>query len=373
LINGTAKGTMQTIAIAGAGAGGAAAVAELVVAGNTVAFWGRSEKTLAPFRAVGGVAYDGVLGSGLAKPHLITSDLSEAITGADAILVCLPTFAHADVASTLARAGARQPVILNPGHTGGALEFRQSFRALGVAPPPIAEFSTLTYVARQYKPGSVTITGSAKSVRLAALPGGEAASAAAQTLFHSARPMPDVLGCDLANVNMVLHTPGAVLGAAWIEATQGDFTFYVQGMTPGVARVMNALDIERRAVARAFGHDLPPLIAEMQAIGTVDADYAGDDLVAAIAGGEANRRIKAPNSLAHRYYREDFGHGLLPFIALAGIAGVAVPVADALMQIARTLVGNDFTEQGRTAERMGIAGLDRNGLLDLVGAQTHGK
>jgi opine dehydrogenase len=143
-------------------------------------------------------------------------------------------------------------------------------------------------------------------------------------------------------------------------------------MTPGVARTMDALDHERRAVACAYGHELPALIREMQAIGTVDAAYGGDDLVAAIAGGEANRRIKAPDTLAHRYYREDFGHGLLPFTVLAGIAEVRVPVADALLRIAQTLTGTDFAEQGRTAQRMGIAGLDRNGLLERVGAKPHG-
>ncbi len=363
---------MQKIAVVGAGAGGAAAVAELVAAGHAVTLWGRSEKTLAPFHVQGGVAYDGVFGSGLAKPGLITNDLNAAIADADAILVCLPTFAHTDVAAVLAGTGSKRPVILNPGHTGGALEFRQCFVALGVAPPPIAEFSTLTYVARKYSPGSVTITGSAKSIRLGALPGGEPASETAQALFPGAKLMPDVLACDLANLNMVLHAPGAVLGAAWIEATHGDFTFYVQGMTPGVVRVMRALDAERRAVARAFGHELPSVIAEMQAIGTVDAAFQGDDFAAAIAGGEANRRIKAPDTLAHRYYREDFGHGLLPFIVLAGIAGIAVPVADALMRIAQTLLGADFSADGRTADRMGIAGLDRNGLLELVGAKPHG-
>src|SRR5439155_16816227 len=132
--------------------------------------------------------------------------------------------------------------------------------------------------------------------------------------------MPDVLACDLANVNMVLHTPGGVLAAAWVEATGGEFTFYVQGMTPAVARVMGALDDERRAVARVYGHDLPALVAEMRAIGTAAASARDDDLVATIASGEANRQIKAPDSLAHRYYREDFGHGLLPFTALRAIA-----------------------------------------------------
>jgi opine dehydrogenase len=192
-------------------------------------------------------------------------------------------------------------------------------------------------------------------------------------LFRSAKIVPDVLACDLANVNMVLHSPGAVLGAAWVEATRGDFTFYVQGMTGAVARVMRTLDDERRAVARAFGHELPPLIEEMQAIGTVEASiHDVDDLVAAISSGEANRKIKAPDSLQHRYYREDFGHGLLPFTALASIANVDVPVAVSLMRIAQTFLGFDLATDGRTAERMGIAGLDRNGLLKLVGGPCCG-
>jgi opine dehydrogenase len=364
------EGRMK-VAIIGAGAGGAAAVAELATA-HEVRLWGRAS-ALAPFVAQAGVAYEGVLGEGLAEPKLITSDFAVATEAADAILVCLPTFAHADIARALASLRATAPVILNPGHTGGALEFSHTFRVFGAPPPPIAELSTLTYVARQYRPGRVTVTGTAKSVRLAALPGGEVAVAAAQRLFASAHPVSDVLACSLANVNMVLHTPGAVLGAAWVEATQGDFTFYVQGMTPGVARVMGALDGERRAVARAFGHELPPLVAEMQAIGTVEASARDlDDLAGAIAAGEANRRIKAPDSLAHRYYREDFGHGLLPFTVLAGVAGVDAPVAASLLRVAQSLTGIDFAAQGRTAERMGIAGLDRAGLWERVGAKRHG-
>jgi opine dehydrogenase len=357
----------------GGGAGGAAAVVELVAAGHEVRFWSRAAQTLAPFEAQGGVAYDGVLGSGLAQPQLTTCDLVAAIEAAEVILICLPTFAHRSVAVALAHAGSTIPVVLNPGHTGGALEFRHTFRSLGCPSPPIAEFSTLTYVARKYTPARVTITGKAKSVRLAALPNGKSAADAAQMLFRSARIVRDVLACDLANVNMVLHSPGAVLGAAWVEASGGDFTFYVQGMTGGVARVMRTLDEERRAVARAFDHELPPLIKEMQAIGTVEASvHDVDDLVAAISSGEANRKIKAPDSLQHRYYREDFGHGLLPFIALASIANVHVPVALSLMRIAQTFLGYDLSTDGRTAERMGIADLDRNGLLKLVGGASCG-
>jgi opine dehydrogenase len=176
-----------------------------------------------------------------------------------------------------------------------------------------------------------------------------------------------VLAVGLSNMNMVLHPPGAILAAAWVEARSGEFTFYVDAMTPGVARVMKALDDERRAVGRAYGHALPNLIEEMQAIGTVETSVTDTaDFARAIAGGEANRRIKAPSSLMHRYYLEDFGHGLLPFIAFAKIAGVDVPVARSLLTLAETLVGTSYREQGRTAEVMGIAGLDRERLLALV-------
>jgi opine dehydrogenase len=353
------------VAVLGAGAGGAAAVVELLGSGHDVVLWNRSSETLAPLQSIGGIRFEGVLGKGLAQPSAITSSLPIAIRGVDAAVVALPTHSHGTVAQALAAFGwpVDRPVILNPGHTGGALEFETAYRAHRRHVPPIAEFSTLTYVARKYVPDCVTVTGKAKSVRVAALPGGESAIAAAQMLFPAAEPVGDVLASDLCNVNMVLHPPGAVLAAAWVEARRGDFTFYVDAMTQGVGRAMKALDDERRAVARAFGHDLPNLIDEMKRIGTVEDSIDDlEDFVAAIAGGEANSRIKAPDSFEHRYYREDFGHGLLPFVEIARTAGVETPVARSLLVLAETMTGGDFREGGRTAEAMGIARLDKAGL-----------
>jgi opine dehydrogenase len=357
------------VVVIGAGAGGAAAVAELTLAGHEVTLWNRSEQTLAPFQSRGGIAFEGVLGTGLARPRLITADLPRAVAGVDAAIVTLPTFSHAAVARSLAQADWPQsrPIILNPGHTGGALEFACAYRSVRPAVPPIAEFSTLTYIARKYCPDQVTVTGRARQVRAAAMPGDDAALMIACKLFPGAKPVDDVLAADLANMNMVLHPPGAILGAAWVEARSGDFTFYVDAMTPGVARVMHQLDDERRAVARAFGHELPNVVAEMKLIGTVEDSFPDTgNFATAIAGGQPNRRIKAPNSLEHRYYLEDFGHGLLPFLDLAAIAGVDVPIAAALFTLGQSLCGTDFRENGRTAQSMGIAGLSKSALLDKV-------
>lgn len=358
---------MTTVCVIGAGAGGAAAAVELTLAGHQVRWWNRRAETIEPFRAAGGVRYEGVLGDGTARPASIGGPLADALDGADVAMVCLPALAHEVVAAELAAAQLASPLVLNPGHTGGALHVAEVFRRHGAAPPPLAELSTLTYVARKAAPDAVRITGAAGRVHAARLPGGEAALEAACALYPSAAPARDVLATSLANVNLVLHTPGAILAAAWVEATGGDFRFYVDAMTPGVARSIGRLDTERLAVAAAFGHDLPPLVAEMAAIGTAAAEPAArGDVRAAIAEGEANRLIRAPESLEHRYYTEDFGYGLVPLLELARIAGVAVPYAEALVEVAGALVGEDLRATGLTASRLGIAGLDREGLLHRV-------
>ena len=84
------------------------------------------------------------------------------------------------------------------------------------------------------------------------------------------------------------------------------------------------------------------------------------------ADGKANSKIKGPDSLEHRYYKEDFGHGLLPFLEFANIAGVDTPVARSLYLLAQTTVGVDYRDGGRTAAAMGIAGLSKDQLLEKV-------
>lgn len=354
------------VAVLGAGAGGLSCAVELTQRGRRVRLWNRNPATVQPFGS-GVIGYTGVLGEGSVAVDAVTVDLAEALAGADVAMVCLPALGHDAVFAGLAELGCAIPVLLNPGHTGGALHLRQVFAAHGVPLPPVAELSTLTYVARR-RGDLVRITGRAGRVRCGALPGGEAAAAAAAALFDAvAARAPDVLASSLANVNLVLHPPGAILSAAWAESTSGAFTFYVDAMTDGVGRVIDALDAERRAVAAVFGHDLPPLAREMALIGTVPPQLAcAGDTAAAIRAGEANSSIGAPDSLAHRYYTEDFPYAVRPFQALARIAAVPTPLADALATVAAALLGPDAIGRGLDADGLGVAGLDRDGLLELV-------
>lgn len=356
----------MTITVLGAGAGGLAAAVELTGAGRDVRVWNRNPARLEP-HLVEGIRHRGVFGEGASRPASgFTSDLAEAVEGVEALVVCLPSAVHPTLFADLADLGVRAPIVLNPGHTGGALHLRRIFAERGAYLPPVAEFSTLTYVGRVYD-GVVNITGRAGEVRAGALPGGQEALDWGVELFPGATPVSDVLASSLSNVNLVLHPPGAILGASWVEATGGDFTFYVEGMTSGVARVVERLDAERLAVAQALGHELPTLIEEMTRVGTVDPEAAAEgDTLRAIRGGKANATIPAPDSLAHRYYREDFAFGVLPLIALADVAGVPVPTARALLDIAAVLVDDDLEASGLDARKLGIDGFSRDELVTSV-------
>jgi opine dehydrogenase len=360
---------VTSVAVLGAGAGGLATLVELSASGHDVSLWHPNRERLDRYRRHG-VRFSGVLGDGVARPAALTDDLSRALSTCEVVVVSLPAFFHPEIFDSLARAELRRPVVLSPGHTGGALHMREVFRRNDVADPVVAELSTLPYVARVDDAGGVCITGRAQALRCGVLPGGDDAARAADALFSSELCFGDVLLSSLSNVNLVLHPPGALLGASWIEATHGAFTFYVEGVTPGVASVIEALDDERRALGGCFGLDLPRLVEEMARIGTVQrplpaATSPAAQTAAAIASGEANRALRAPTSLAHRYYKEDFPFGLAPFCALAEVAGLDVPVAESLWVVGRVLAGAAMPPPLDRAA-LGLAGVGLDELIARV-------
>lgn len=349
---------MTELAVLGAGNGGLALAAQLTLRGHNVRLWNRSSSPIDALTDRGGVELRGALGDACVELARATTDLSDALGGADAIVVVLPATAHGPVAAALAETmTADVAVVLNPGHMCGSLHVRRVFEASGRPPPPIAELGTLAHVCRSPEAGVVDIYLETQQVPVAAVPHDDEILKLALDLFPGTRAASSPLEVWFHDVNLVLHPPGMILGASRIERG-GAFKFYDEGITPAVAAVMERLDGERRTVASAFGLDLPDLATTMAGFGTVEHPSAG--LREAIRSGEANRLIDAPSSLDHRYLHEDVGFGLVPLTALAASAAIPNPVARSLTAIAETITGRSYSDEGLNAERLGIAGLDAN-------------
>jgi opine dehydrogenase len=351
---------VRSIAVLGAGHGGCAAAADLGKRGYSVRLHARNAERLAPLRVQGGIEARGIH-QGLVPIDLLSTDVAEAVRGADLIMLVVPSVAHEHYARELAPLlDGNQPIFINPGHTGGGLHFRHELRKAGYRRPlRSCETVTLTYITRMEGPAVVNIYCYTKRLRFAALPAKEAASllALVKPLYPEIVPASSVLETALSNMNAIFHPEGMIMNAGWIQHTGGNFLFYREGFTDAVGRVTAAVDKERVAVAKALGVPATPFLDVFYEAGlTTKAARDSGDISRACLESEPNKTIRSPSSLDHRYMHEDVGYGLVPIAALGELAGVKTPTIDALVQLASLAAGIDYARDGLTLERLGVAG-----------------
>lgn len=352
------------IAVLGAGNGAHAFAGDLALRGYRVRLYNKFAEEIASLQANGGVRLEGVL-SGFGKLELVTTDIGPVVAEADIILVVVPAIAHAFMAEACAphlRDG--QVILLSPGRTGGALEFRQVLRTLGVKRRVlVAEAQTLLFVCRISGPARVRIATTKRETSIAALPASDTPIVLQRlnVLYPQFRAAADVLETGLGNIGAVFHPATTLLSAARIESGV-PFEFY-RDMTPGTARVIEAVDAERFAAAHAYG------VKTESASDWLLRSYSGirgRTLYERIKSNTAYEGIAAPRSLDTRYIWEDVPTGLVPMVELGKLAGVAMPASGALVNLACALCRCDFWSEGRNATRLGLSGLGVSALKTFV-------
>ena len=359
------------VAVIGAGNLGCALAADLGLRGIQVRLFNRSPGRLAAIRDAGGITVTGQI-QGSAAPGLVTGSLQEAVDGAEVVAVTVPTGSLPAYAADLARATTDEQLIwLNPGHSGGALYLAAELARAGRAARTICQLTTASHISRLTGPATVRVFLRPLAL-LAALPASrweechQRLDALLPGQFGRAH---NVLEADLANLNAILHPPGMVCNAGWIEATAGKFGFYAQGSGPAVARVMDAIDAERLALARRLGVRAAPFAELFGQLGFTPGEQAGEGgAYHAIQHSELIHPIQSPPQLDHRYLHEDVGWGLVPWMHLAAAAGSPAPAITALTHLAGVINGIDYPRDGLTLERMGLAGKTPAEIRAHVGA-----
>lgn len=328
-----------------------------------MALCNRSRERLLPLQRLGGVEVTGALGDATVPVARITSEIAEAVRGAEIIMLTVPAPGHSFYVERLAEfLEPSQMLVLNGSNTGSALHVARQLAARGAPLIPIVEFNMLTYICRMVSPTKVSITGAARAVAAGVLPARlrEDAWRRVVRYYPQLEAVPTVLATSLCNFNAVLHPAGMVLNTGWIEHTAGQFYYYYEGNTPGVARAIEALDRERQAIARAYNVETPSFLEFFYRAGfTSRRAWEAGSVFEALRDSVPNRYIKAPSNLEGRYVEEDVGYGLVPMSAFAQAAGVAVPTVDALIHIASVVTGVDYRAVGLNAARLGIGGARR--------------
>jgi opine dehydrogenase len=342
--------------------------AHLALMGYPVILFNRTLENVIAIKRRGGIELESFEGGprGFGQLGLITSDMGEALAQAEVVMVVVPSSAHADIARcAVPHLRDGQIVILHPGRTGGSLEFTKVLRDNGCqAEITVAEAETLIYASRSDGPAQVRIFSIKEAVPLAALP----ATRTSQVLGAITGAYPQfidglsVLHTGLNNMGAIFHPALTLLNAGRIESTGGEFQFYIDGVTPSVARVLEALDRERVTVAAALGIRARTGLEWLK----MAYDATGATLYEAIHNQPGYRGIKAPSTLNHRYIFEDVPMSLVPIAALGQRYGVSVQAIDSIIRLACTIHQTDYWRRGRTLNKLGIEQLSVSELTAYV-------
>ena len=356
----------RRVAVLGAGNGGRTAAAELALRGHDVTLFEvpAFATALDGIRATGTITAVGEIAG--TAPVRVELDLAAAVAGADLLLVVVPTNHHRAYAAMLAPLltdGTH--VLLMPGSLG-SLELVHELRVRGVtADVTVSEVAALPYATRITGPAEVTVHGRRARVEIGVFPAqrAEAARPVLDDVYPGTAVLPNVLAAGLSNPNPTLHCLGVLLSASRIEYSHGEFYYYEEGMTPHVCQAIEAIDAERLAIGRELGIELTSLTDTYPAMGY---GPTGDTFWSVIRGVRALHGIKGPSHVDSRYLTEDVPIGLTIFSQLGRRLGLQPVLMESTIHITRALLGRDFSEESRTLERCGLAGMDRDAIVRYV-------
>jgi opine dehydrogenase len=343
------------IAVLGAGNGAHAFAGDLALRGYPVRVYNKFAHEIADLQAARGVTLEEAV-KGFGPLDLVTTEIAPVVATADIILVVVPANAHGFMAEACApylRDG--QVIVLNPGRTGGALEFRSVLTRLGVrARLFIAETQTLLFTCRISGPARVRISSIKNQITLAAFPARDTQPVLERLnlLYPQFIAADNVLETGLGNIGAMFHPTTTVLSVGRIESGV-PFEFY-RDMTPSITQFIEVMDAERLALAKAYGVKTP---SAGEWLASSYDGIVGDTLYERIQSNTAYRGIPAPRSLDTRYLWEDVPTGLVPMVALGQQAGVEMPASLGIANAACALCRRDFWKEGRNAVRLGIAHL----------------
>ena len=356
------------VAILGSGNGALAEAFEWSRAGHDIYMFDfpQFDKQVAAITKAGGIYSEGMM-EGFQPVKYAGHDIELVLKGADLVFAVGPAYATEPFGKACAPYAEKgQIFVVCPSSCMGAILFKN---ALGLSVEDhsviVADTSTLPYAVRIIADGKIAVYNRlGGGVLLATLP-----SSKNDMVYDLLKPVhgcvekaKNIFQTCLQNANPMLHPCITTLNAARIEGPD-DFFFYEEGVTPGVGRLLKAIDDERIQLGKALGLEIEsdPHISIRQGYLTEESYDHGYSKAPGFMG------IKAQTQLDYRYYNEDAGFGLVLWVDLADRLGLELPNVRAMLQIVSSIMGRDYkAEKARTLDTLGLAGYSITELLKIL-------
>ncbi|MFP3550476.1 NAD/NADP octopine/nopaline dehydrogenase family protein [Paraburkholderia sp. SIMBA_049] len=360
------------VSVLGGGHGCYAAVIDMIEKGHEVTWWRRDGAASARLRELGALQvtdYRGQrrvpIGDGAGMIRIV-DELADATRTAQLIVIPLPAITHESLAAQLAPLLTDGHVVYLPPGTFGSYVFAKAMAdADNTSRVAFAETGTLPYLVRKHGENDVVISAYATRLPTGVFPASAArwAMPLLKDAYPSIEPIEDALSGALMNAGPVIHPPLIMMNAGPLEHF-ASWDIHNEGTQPSIRSVTNALDAERMAVREALGYRAPHFpLADHYASEGDEWMYGRGAHGKLTDSGDWREHI---DLRTHRYMLEDTRLGLSFIVSCGRWAGVPTPVAQGLLSIAGAAVGRDLYGEGRTLERLGLAGLSRAEMSALL-------
>jgi opine dehydrogenase len=370
MIMGQDLGVVQRIAVLSAGNGGITFAAHFLESGiEWVSLYNRSRERLDPIRSNNNRIFSrGIIGGEEGTEMelaLVTGNPVKAIQGVDFIIMAGTQPAIDYLGQELAPyIHPHQVMMIGSGTLGSTWEMQASLKAGGCKDlPVVGEFNILPYATKldSQQQGRVWVRG-VKSALDAAFSPLEDLEQGKKEWLLSIYPyldiLPDVLYTGLSGANMVVH-PVVVLRNQEKVRRGEPWALYAEGVTPQVGELMDAVDAERMAIARACNIEMVPIYKFLiQAYEPFD-DASPSNMyewfrsrMRSEAGQVHLEAVPGPLSFNVRLLEEDIPYGMVPLEGLGKLLGVNTPHVTTLIDEACDLLDVDFRTTGRTISKM---------------------
>ncbi len=363
----TASGTACVL---GTGPGGLAVATELAGAGWEVRLGDLAEfvDQVDAVRHRGGVTLVSSWAGDETVPVRAVAGIEDAVRGAGLVAISVPTHAHPRFVDEVLPHLEPGATLLFVGEGGGALVAWDAARAAGRTDLLVGETNCLPYMARPAGPGAVLASHKTGGVLAAAMPasGTDRLMEIVAALWPYAEAAESVWETVLINYDAIDTVPVALTSAAKLEARPGGVLFWGEGATPGVVRLIESLDGELLELRRALGHRDERRYRDFLIAQGLAPDSGG--LYEVMRAGGITRSYRPSGTAAALRDRValEVAYCLVLASSLGRAAGVETPVIDGTIALAEAMCAEEFRVGGRALSDVGLAGVDRDGLMRYV-------
>lgn len=329
------------IGIVGCGGIALGYAAMLTGQGHDTVLWSPSGRSAADFRG-SEIEVSGVMQRRF-RP-VLACDAQVLIEHAEVVIIAVPGYGHKAVIDAIipfARTG--QTFIVSAQLSLSATYLWQQLQARGIDADVVA-WATTALMSRRSGPQSIVIGGVRSRLEAAVLPAGgnDTAIGLCTDLFGERfTQVADITAIALSNLNPPIHLASALCNFTRIE--KGEYWANYDGITPSVARMIEALDVERLAVAEAYGVKVRTVHEHYHLTFGFEPGLSLAEMAAAVH--EKRKGPPGPVSVETRFVTEDVPFGIVPVIALADGRGVPVPLHKAGLAVVNALYGRSFENE----------------------------